>query len=471
MSGRRRLNPLSWIMGAIREFVAVIVVALTALLINGFGTGVWFALAALAFGMVHQLVRWWSFSYEVHDDRIELRRELIGRSVKTIPIERIRGVDINASLLQRLLGLAVVRIDAASDGDEGTLDAVSRREAERLRELLLEPGRPVEPDTIIARAAPSWYSYAPLSGAYLLTPFALAGSILGTIYKLGDEFGLISHGSLSNLGDKVLGLPPIVAIAVAILFVLAMPLASILVFAWFNWNFSLRSVPGDDEQGALIAERGLVTRRSVTLERRRIRGIELRDNPLERRKAVVRLLALVTGLGDAEHRGRLLPTAPRSIALRVTNEIAGAFDEPLIRHPKAARTRRLTRALTPPLIVAVLAWFTGPFWLVFVALGLSVAAIPLALDRYEQLGHASDGRRLSVRSGSLTRRQQIIEHRAVVGWRLHQSYFQRRKSLMTLTIAVGAGDGGYQALDLSEEDAIRLAKSVEPKWITPFLTS
>lgn len=465
----RRLSPLTWIVGAFRETLALLAVAVTALLVSEGGAGLYFAAVALGFGLVHQAVRWWTFTYTVTEDRIVLSHQLIGRSVKTIPLERVRGVDITAGLLHRLLGLAVVRIDAASDGDEGVLNAVSRREAERLRELLLGPQEEPSQEQVIARAAPSWYRYAPLSGAYLLTPFALIGSLLGTLYNLSSEFGLLSQSTLSHLGDTVMGLPPLLGVLVLLLLVLAMPVASVLVFAWVNWDFTLRAVPGEDGEGALVAERGLGARRSVTLERRRVRGVELRDNPLERRWGVARLTALVTGLGDAEHRGRLLPTAPRETVLDVSEEVVGRFKEPLVRHPRAALGRRLVRAVLPPLAVSVLAVAGGPLWLAVVAAAAAVAAVPLALDRYAQLGHASDGELLSVRSGSLVRNQQIIEHRAVVGWRFRQSLFQRRRGLATLTVAVGAGEGGYDALDLSEEDALRLASSVNPDWITPFL--
>ncbi|GAB2846244.1 PH domain-containing protein [Actinocorallia aurea] len=478
----RRLSPVSCVASALRELAALLVVAVSGLLISGFNVAVYFTLAALGMGLLHQAVRWWSFTYTLYPDRLELRHQLIGRSVKTIPLERIRGVDINASPTHRLLGLAVVRIDAAAGGDEGVLDGVGRKEAERLRAQLLRRSpatRGGPTPEVIARSEPSWYWYAPLSGAYLLTPFALAGSVLGTLYNLSSEVGLISKGTLSHLGDRVLGLSPVLAVVVLLLFVLAMPLASVLVFAWFNWDFQLRSVPGAEDgqedglgaggRGALLAERGLVTRRSVTLERRRIRGVELRDNPLERALGVVRLTALVTGLGDAEQRGRLLPTAPRQVADRVVERLAGPFTAPMAAHPPAARTRRISRAVWPPLALTALAAWTGHPWLAALCAVATALAVPLGLDRYRQLGHSTDGRLLSVRSGSLVRHQEIIENRAVVAWKLRQSVFQRRGGVATLTAAVGAGEGGYAIIDADAAEAVAFARSVTPAWVEPFL--
>jgi putative membrane protein len=63
----------------------------------------------------------------------------------------------------------------------------------------------------------------------------------------------------------------------------------------------------------------------------------------------------------------------------------------------------------------------------------------------------------------------VVEHRAIVGWRLSQTLFQRRLGLATLDAAVGAGHGGCPAIDMAESDAVTLARDVTPDWIVPFL--
>ena len=52
--------------------------------------------------------------------------------------------------------------------------------------------------------------------------------------------------------------------------------------------------------------------------------------------------------------------------------------------------------------------------------------VPLGLGRYASLGHAVGPRSFTVRSGGLVREQAVLQRRAVVGWRVRQSYFQRR---------------------------------------------
>ncbi|MGI5163960.1 PH domain-containing protein [Spirillospora sp. CA-253888] len=466
----RRLHPLTFVVGATRELVALLAAGATGLVVGGMSTAFYFTLVGLAFGFLFHIATWATFTYTLYPDRIELRRSLIGRSVKTIPLDRIRGVDINATFPHRLLSLAIVNIDAGSDGGEGVLNAVSRQEADRLRKALLtrsavaRPAGTPPPRRTLARMRPRWYLYAPLSGAYLLTPFALAGSALGTLYNLSDDLGLINRERLAGLGHEVVGLPTLVVIVLVILFVLAMPVMSVVVFALVNWDFTVLA-----RDGSVVAERGRLSRRSVSLERRRIRGVELADNPFERMAGVVRLTALVTGLGDAVHRGRLLPAAPRGFADSLAVAVLGPLPGALVPHPPAARGRRVLRAVGPPLGVALIALLARQPWAVYGCLVLAVLAVPLGLDRYRQLGHATDAERLTVRSGSLRRRQVVVEHGAVVGWRIRRTLFQRRLGLATLIVAVGAGEGAYPAVDMAEEDAVALAAGITPAWVLPFV--
>ncbi|MFC7729256.1 PH domain-containing protein [Actinomadura keratinilytica] len=156
-----RLHPLTFVVGAVRELIALLAAGAAGLAVGGLSTAFFFTLAGLAFGLLVHVAGWATFTYTLYDDRLELRRALVGRSVKTIPRDRIRGVDISAALPHRLLGLAIVHIDAGADGGEGVLNAVSRQEAERLRRLLLaahtaspeEPAR--APRRVLARMRPA----------------------------------------------------------------------------------------------------------------------------------------------------------------------------------------------------------------------------------------------------------------------------------------------------------------------------
>ena len=138
----RRLSPRSLVVGPINQLRSLLVPIAAGLIVGGFNPWVLTATGVAVVGLlVGGFVTWRTFRYEIGEERLEIRSGLIRRSTRTIPLERIRGVDVTSTLLHRMLGVAVVRIEAAAGspggGEEGKLDAVSVAEAERLRRVLL----------------------------------------------------------------------------------------------------------------------------------------------------------------------------------------------------------------------------------------------------------------------------------------------------------------------------------------------
>ena len=154
--------------------------------------------------------------------------------------------------------------------------------------------------------------------------------------------------------------------------------------------------------------------------------------------------ALVTGLGDAARRGQLLPLGPRSEAWGLAHRLVEE-PGPLVAHPPAALRRRVVRATLAGLVVTVVGLLAtalaGWWWVLAVGLALLALGLPLGLGRYAALGHVSGPRSFSVRSGWLVREQAVLQRRAVVGWQVHQTFFQRRAGLATVVACVGAGRG------------------------------
>nr|BFE81583.1 hypothetical protein GCM10020093_041840 [Planobispora longispora] len=136
-----RLSPKVLLTYPLRMLPSLLLPLAGVLFIGGFSPGsfVWAAFG-IAGSVVYSAIRWATFTYQVVGDRLELTRALISRSVRTIPLERIRGVDVSTPPLHRLLDIAVLRIDTGAGGgdkQEGELDGVTAAEAERLKAVLL----------------------------------------------------------------------------------------------------------------------------------------------------------------------------------------------------------------------------------------------------------------------------------------------------------------------------------------------
>ncbi|RNL85104.1 hypothetical protein EFW17_09895 [Halostreptopolyspora alba] len=478
-----------------------------ALVLGNFNPWVLGGAAAALIGMIATgLFTYLTFRYQVGTQHLEIRQGLISRSRRTIPLERVRGVDITSTLLHRLLGLAVVKVEAAAGGDrdeEGTLDAVTATEAERLRRALLyrrallrgevtaperpegEPRHATEgesapapasavtggapgsggPETVYFVMPPSWYLYALLSIAYLVTPFAALAAVMGLVGQVVSEAG-VTEEALEWLVVHETSLVLWGSVAILATLLLLMPVFAVVSYGVAHWGFTLWR-----RDGSLVAERGLFTRRSVTLEYRRIRGYELLDSPLERMRGAVRLRAVVTGLGDTATRAMLLPIGARDRVARVIERALEPFRGRLVPHPRAALGRRLIRAVGPFAALAVLGWASGFPVVAGVLAFLALLGVPLGVDRYRSLGHGFDGRRVSVRSGSLRREQAVVGSDAIIGWAWSQSPFQRRSGLANLELAVGAGGGSYTAIDAGFQESVDFAGTITPEMVRPFLVA
>ena len=103
------------------------------------------------------------------------------------------------------------------------------------------------------------------------------------------------------------------------------------------------------------------------------------------------------------------------------------------------------------------------------ALALVVLVVPLAFDRYRQLGHGFDGRRLVLRGGSLLRRWSEVDPAGVVAYELRSSPGQRRAGLCTLVVHLGQGAGSRRALDAGEDQASVLLGDLHPRLFAPLL--
>jgi putative membrane protein len=467
-----RLHPLAVVVLARRAIgagllpVLVLVISAGARLIVLLAVGL---LAAAAYGVL----AWSRFRYRVSGGRLELQSGVLSRSVRTIPLERVRGVVVTSPFVHRLLGLVKVEVEAAAGGGdkaELSLPAVSGAQASALRVALLGAAPAAEEAGAEAKtlyeARPGTLALGGITSfSYLIAPAAVIGVVLNLLDDLpGNVVERATDTVVDNAPTDTRGIG--LAAAVGVLLVLAIAaLGSLLV----DWGFTLV-----DDGERLTASRGLLTRRIVVLERERVRGADVRDTLLRRPFGLVSLTAIAAGLRRRTGGATLspvLPGADASALLRAVDPAAPDPAAPLITHPPAARSRRLVRALPLPLVVLAGAVALMSPWAIGVGLALTAAAILIALDRYRQLGHAFDGRRLAVRAGSVHRRWSQLDPSAAVAFELKSSPGQRRAGVCTVFVHLGQGAGSRRALDIGEEQARALLAELDPHLLRPLLSS
>ena len=409
------------------------------------------------------------FRYRLIDGRLETTAGLIARKSKVINVDRIRGVDVEAKLAHRIAGVCALRIEhpGAAGGSRGRnrdgrdrIDAISRAEGERLRNVLLHeraivvaaqsigrayaygsaavtgPQNGLPSPAAVARAAPDrvllrmpqrWLLYAPFSLRLLvLGPAAL----LGVFNSLRDAS--VNSGHLAGLTLSA-SRPVLVVLVVLVLVVTAM--ASGAVTYW-HWTVRTR---GDD----IVLTRGLLTRRTVAIERRRLRGVIVRE-PLAGRPFRAATLQVVLSGVTGNVRSALVPLGPRPALDAFGREFVAPCRAPIVVHPRGALRRRLRRGLAPCATGIMAAVVAAPFdpAVALVIGGIAVVAAPLGLlwgrASYAALGHALDDRVLFARHGVLVRHTETVERSEPIGLRIRQSVFARRNGVASVDVALVA---------------------------------
>ena len=465
-----RLHPLA-VLTIARRFISASLLPVLAVIISlGTKVVVPLLLAALLLGVPLAALSWWRHRYRVAGGWLELRSGVVSRNVRRVPLDRIRGVDVSAPFLHRLLGLVKVEVDAAAGGGskaEISLAAVSREQAQALREVLLRTEAGAlggAGPAVLAHASPRLLALGGVTSMrYLVAPVA----IVGVLVNLADDLpgGVVEQAGQTAV-DHVPTHPAGIAaavVAVTVLVLLIGAAGSLLV----DWDFKLI-----DEGERLTASRGLLTRRVVTIDRERIRGADVRDTPLRRPLGLVSITGIVAGLRGRTGGTTLAPILPADAAprlLRAVDPAAPDPAEPLTAHPLRARRRRLERALTLPALALAVALVARAPWAVAGAILLAGVTVPLALDRYRQLGHRFDGRRLVLRGGTLLRRWSEVDPAGVVAYELRSSPGQRRAGLCTLVVHLGEGAGSRRALDAGEDQASGLLADLHPRLFGPLL--
>ncbi len=494
-----RLSPRKLLIDPVKvlgQFAFPAVVGLVGISQGGGGMPWWAVPFVLGGAVALGVLPWFTTYYRTTDTQFQIRTGVLNKRTKTAPLDRVRSVDLEATLLHRIVGLSKVQIGTGVDDDRITLDSVSREEADSLRAFLLarrvaaaptptaavaetsstngvdaaaEPVRAPAPvdAQVLAEIDWSWLRFAPFSLARLV---AIAAAV-GALSQFGDQLPIADTASSAwdRLAQLALSLVIVGLIVGGLVGWIAIAVTG-YVIQW--WDMRLTR-----EGGSLNLTAGLFTTRSISVEEQRVRGVEMKEPVLLRLVGGAELSTLATGVGSGGVTA-VLPPCPRDVVRSVGAEVlqsAEAMTVPLTPHGPAAHRRSWNRHLRVALLLLAIVTVAAvaldlPSWLL-VAIGVATIARAalVAEAAYRNLGHATTSEHLVVGSGELTRVRTVLEHDGIIGWVVQQSWFQRRAHLATLVATTAAGSERVVARDIPLAAAIRLADESTPGVLTPFL--
>lgn len=445
------------------------------------------------------LLPWLTTYYRLTGSKVEVKRGLLNRTVVTAPLDRVRSVDLEASLLHRVLGLSKVSIGTGVDNTRIELDSLTVSQAQELQNFLKARSRDSSA-AVSARARPaegeaerrstqaghttyqepevrqpvdlasidwSWLRYAPFS----LSSLVIVAGLGGLLSQFVGDIPVDELGAVEDVRDWVSAQSiPLLVIAACVLVLLAWLVVSTLNYVVHWWNLRLTRMP----EGTLRLTRGLFTTKSTTVEEAKIRGVVLREAFLLRWVRGAELSTLSTGVGS-EGETKVLPPCPRTVAVEVGHTVLeedGSLLLALQQHGFYAWRRLQLQGQIGPLfalaVLVALAWvFHLPWWLPVVGwLVLACSSALIAHEAYRNLGHGLTEGHLVSGHGALLREREVLEVSGIIGWVLRQTFFQRRLRLVTLVATTAAGSESVTINDVPYDLAVALARKATPQIFT-----
>lgn len=473
----RQLSPLSMLAGIDpRSLVFGAVAILSA------GPGALVIVPVVAVVAVVQLLQWQAFRYGFDGEVVRVQQGVLQRRTRSIDVARIQQVEVDQPLLHRLTGLAVLRLETASEGGETEveLNGVTLEEAEALRAALRPAaaaaradvdGGPTAPEVATETVLEVPHAHLALSavtGAQLLALPAALAVLSQTVFDLGAE---------EDVGQTVVGIAQGGGLAILVLLGAVVAFVAAVVAAVVRDGGYRVAVRGDD----LVITRGLLTTRETVLPRHRVQVVEVRQNWLRRALGVATIHVRSAGGGAARDDARRIqvPLVPTGIELDRLLEavLPGRPHSSQFRsHPPAARRRSMVRATLRFAVLAVplalvaaglavaagvegLEALTVPWQVPAVLAGLLLlAGPPLGLAEYGHLAHALGDRVLASRHGALGVTTAFAPLRRLQGVTQTDSPFQRRLDLASVTghLAGGGATTSVVVLDVDRTTALRL---------------
>lgn len=481
---------------AIGQAVVPVVVALVGISRSDTGYG-WLIFPLLVVApIVFGALPWLTTHYRLTDSQIQVRKGLLNKFTSTAPLDRVRSVDLEASLLHRVLGLQKVQVGTGVDDDRITLDALSVADAQALRTTLLRrreavvvppadapttdapspygagpAPRTVDPGQVpveLARIDWSWLRFAPFSLGRLVL---LAGA-LGALSQFGDDLPIWNEDTARSTWDWVMQfalVAVVLVLAVAGLAIWLVVSVAGYVVQW--WRFLLVR-----EHGSLHLTSGLFTTRSITVEEAKVRGVRMTEPLLMRAVGGAELSTLATGVENGVT--QVLPPCPHEVAVGIGEAVLehrGPLTDPLVAHGPRARRRAWIRELRDALMLLVAAavaawWFDISWgWVTGLVVVLLLAAAAVGEASYRHLGHALDGDHLVSGSGQLARIRTVLETDGIIGWVVSQSWWQRRIGLADLVATTAAGNERVLVRDVRLDVGVALADAATPGLLTDFV--
>lgn len=406
--------------------------------------------------LIWGIISWLRFTFSADEGELKIEQGVFVHKKMYLTSDRIQVIDISAGVIQRMFGLVAVEVKTAGSGSkQAKIDALSREEAEQLKNLLRSNGDEAESEP----KQESLSELYTLDTRDLLTAASTSGRMGVALSIVGGAFSQLdqviseelmiqfvqTHMPRSTSASLIVS-----GILVAIIIAWLFSFLSTLI-TYYDFSVEVRE---DD----LLITKGLFERKQLTIPFNRIQAVQIKEGLLRQPLGYASLVIESAGYGENEgNSNTLFPLIRKDRLNTFIEKVIPEYDVETNHQVQVGRLglrRYLLQMVWISLPLIAFIWWTVPYgvfsWFIL---------IPMLLLGYQQYRDAevrSDDSTLVMTARLLSKTTAIIQKYRIQSAQVKQNPFQSRLDLADIIIHVASGNQGrsFKVRELTEEEAV-----------------
>jgi putative membrane protein len=460
----KRQHPIVIVSKILSNLKSAIIPLIPVLVLSGDWSN-WFRVgiigAILIFSLYDGFVTWYTTTYSINDDELHFKTGLLFKKEKFIKRSRVQSITTQAGIIQQAFNLETLMIETAGGKKpEVKLLAITHEDARAIRMALkkeddvIESTETMEEQREIIEEKKTTFTLQPkevliggMTSGGIGILFSAVLAIFGKFYDSIPDF--IFDYATAQLGKVSVTMGIILAFA-------ALFVSWIISIAYFALSYSNFSITKQKDE--LHIKRGILEKKEISIKQHRIQGITLVEGLLRQPFGYMAVyIEAVASTGDKQDKKILIhPFIHKSKLATFLNEVAPSFvyTATSTALPKQACNRWMFRGTSSMTILAAaialpITYFTTgtdeiasflsiPAFVIVISFILLLSGLGAAYSYilYRSSGFVLLTKQVQLSTRLLAKKTTIIQKKNIQALGYKESYFQRRQSLQTLTLAV-----------------------------------
>ncbi|NGP89735.1 PH domain-containing protein [Fodinibius halophilus] len=401
-------------------------------------------------------ISWLRFRFSVNEGELKIEQGVFVHKKLYLTSDRIQVIDITAGVIQRVFGLVAVEVKTAgSSSKEAKINAISRKEAEKLKKLLRQGSEQQTATVSGEEKANKTYTLDNRDLVIAATTSGRMGvalSVVGAVFSQLDQ--VVSDEQILRFIET--HLPNFTSFSIVAISVVGMVLAAWVlsfvstIITYYDFEVEVRE---DD----LHISKGLFERKQLTIPFNRIQAVQVKEGILRQPFGYAALVIESAGYGeDQGNSSTLFPLISKQRLRTFIDEVIPEYHVPVdkrVQISKKGLRRYLLRMVWLSLIIIAVVWSMVPYgvysWLILPLMLL------LGYQQYRDAEVKSGEDTIILSWRLLKKTTAIIKKYRVQAVEIKQNPFQTRLDLSDLIVHVASGNQGrsFKVRELLEKQA------------------